>query len=209
MTHSRPPVEQRALLGSVIFALGALCLAIVWFGLGRVAYDVVVTGVLNNLPVKFGVLAVVYIFGVGLGSVSRSRFDNPIFPRLARVVAWAYLLLLWLSYLGVILRVDRQQYSVLEYFSFLGMLLVELVALFGLRMVTTDKPTPFFALSLLLIVLFQLLLIVYRYVFASAPLSIYLAGDLVLLISMAVVSLSLLGEDAFKALAERFIAKVG
>ena len=177
MTPSQPP-DQRLLLGSIVFALGGLCLVVVWFGLGRVAYDVVVSSLLSGLLVKALVLTVVYAFGVGLCAVSRGRFDNPLFPRLARGAAWLYLLLVWLTYLGIILQVDRQQYSLLEYLSFLALLLVELVALSGLRLITSDKPTPFFALSLLVIVLFQLLLIVYRYVFASAPMSLYLGGDL-------------------------------
>jgi hypothetical protein len=209
MTHSDPPADQRMVLGSVVFGLGALCLVLVWFGLGRVAYDVVITGVLSNLVVKFLVLAVVYVFGVGLGTVSRTRFENPIFPRLARAYAWAFVALLWLTYLGIILRLDSQQYSVLEYLSFLVVLAAELLALGGLRMVTSDRPMPYFALSLLLIVLFHLILVVYRYVFASAPMSIYLAGDLVLLFSMAVASSAMLGEDAFKSFIERFIEKVG
>jgi len=206
---SPPPADQRMLLGSVVFALGGLCLVVVWFGLGRLAYDIVVTGVLSGLVVKVLVLAVVYVFGVGLGAISRTRFDNPIFPRLARASAWLYLLLLWLTYLGIILRVDSQHYSLLEYLSFLALLLVELLGLSGLRLITSDRPAPFFALSLLVIVLFQLLLIVYRYVFASAPMSIYLAGDLVLLLSMGSVSTAMLGQDAFKDFVERFIEKVG
>jgi hypothetical protein len=210
MTNSSPPpADQRLLLGSVVFALGAVCLVVVWFGLGRLAYDIVVDGVLSGLVVKVLVLALVYTFGVGLGSVSRTRFDNPVFPRLARAAAWIYLLLVWLTYLGIILQVDRQQYSLLEYLSFLALLLVELVALSGLRLITSDKATPFFALSLLVIVLFQLLLIVYRYVFASAPMSLYLGGDLLLLLAMGTVSSAMLGEDAFKAFIERFIEKVG
>ena len=208
MTPSQPP-DQRLLLGSIVFALGGLCLVVVWFGLGRVAYDVVVSSLLSGLLVKALVLTVVYAFGVGLCAVSRGRFDNPLFPRLARGAAWLYLLLVWLTYLGIILQVDRQQYSLLEYLSFLALLLVELVALSGLRLITSDKPTPFFALSLLVIVLFQLLLIVYRYVFASAPMSLYLGGDLLLLLSMGAVSSAMLGEDAFKTFIERFIEKVG
>src|SRR5258707_14907926 len=144
MTHSNPPADQRMVLGSVVFGLGAVCLVVVWFGLGRVAYDVVITGVLSNLLVKFLVLTVVYVFGVGLGTVSRTRFDNPIFPRLARLYAWAFLALLWLTYLGIILRVDSHQYSLLEYISFLVVLLIQLLALYGLRMVTSDKAAPFF-----------------------------------------------------------------
>ena len=208
MTSSQP-AEQRLLLGSVVFALGGLCLVVVWFGLGRVAYDVVVSGELSGQAVKALVLAVVYAFGVGLCATSRARFDNPLFPRLAHGAAWVYLLLVWLTYLGIILQVDRQQYSLLEYLSFLALLLVELLALSGLRLITSDKPTPYFALSLLVIVLFQLLLIVYRYVFASAHASIYLGGNLLLLLAMGTVSSGMLGEDAFKAFIERFIQKVG
>ena len=206
---SRPPADQRLLLGSVVFALGGLCLMVVWFGLGRLAYDVVASGLLDGLLVKSLVLAVVYGFGVGLCGVSRARFDNPLFPRLARGAAWLYLLLVWLTYLGIILQVDRQLYSLLEYLSFLALLLVELLALAGLRLITNDKPTPFFALSLLVIVLFQLLLLVYRYVFASAAPSVYLGGNLLLLLAMGTVSSAMLGEDAFKAFIERFIQKVG
>src|SRR5713101_7779409 len=146
MTHSDPPADQRMVLGGVVFGLGALCLVLVWFGLGRVAYDVVITVVLSNLVVKFLVLAVVYVFGVGLGTVSRTRFENPIFPRLARAYAWAFVALLWLTYQGIILRLDSQQYSLLEYLSFLVMLAAELLALGGLRMVTSDRPMPYFAL---------------------------------------------------------------
>ena len=208
MSHE-VPAEQRLYLGAVVFALGGLCLLLVWLGLGRIAYDVVFLGQLGGLLVKFGVLVVVYLFGVGLAALSRARFDQPIFPRLARLAAYLYLALVWLTYLGIILRLNSLEYSVLEYLSFLALLAVELLALIGLRLVTSDRPSPLFALSLLVIVLFQLLLIVYRYVFASAPLSAFLAGDLLLLLSMAVVSSAMLGEDAFRAFIERFIQKVG
>ena len=204
-----PPADQRVVFGSLVFGLSALCLVVVWVGLGRVAYDVVISGVLSNLLVKFLVLGVVYAFGLGLGAVSRTRFDNPIFPRLARVYAWTYLVLLWISYLGIIVRVDSREYSVLEYISFLVLLAVELLALAGLRVVSSERPALLFALALLVLVLFHLLLIVYRYVFASAPLSIFLAGDLVLLFSMASVSSAMLGEDTFRAFIERFLEKVG
>jgi len=208
MSHN-PPADQRLLLGSLVFALGGVCLVVVWFGLGRLAYDIVVSGVLSGLVVKALVLALVYAFGVGLCAVGRTRFDNPLFPRLARVAAWVYLLLVWLTYLGIILQVDRQQYSLLEYLSFLALLLLELLALAGLRLVTSDKGTPLFALLLLVLVLFQLLLIVYHYVFASAPPSVYLGGNLLLLLSMGTVSSAMLGEDDFRAFIERFIEKVG
>jgi hypothetical protein len=204
-----PPADQREVYGGLLFGLGALCLAGVWVGLARVAYDVLVVGVLAGLLVKLLVLAVVYAFGVGLSTLGRGRFDQPLFARAAGALAWAFLGLIWLCYLGAILRVDSQQYSVLEYLSFVVVLAAGLLALGGLRLVTTGRPSPFFAVSLLVIVLFQLLLIVYRYVFASAPLSIFLVGNLALLIGMAATGAGMLGEDALRAFLERFIEKVG
>ena len=197
------------MLGAVVFVLGGLCLLLVWVGLGSIAYDVVFLGQLGGLLVKFVVLGVVYVFGVGLASLSRARFDQPLFLLLARGAAWVYLALVWITYLGIILVMDGLHYSVLEYLTFLVLLAIELLALGGLRLITSERPSPLFALSLLVIVLFQLLLIVYRYVFTSAPLSAFLAGDLVLLLSMAIVSSAMLGEDAFKAFIERFIKSVG
>ena len=208
MPDPQPP-QQRLISGTIIFGLGALCLLIVLAGLARVAYDVIVVGQLAGQLVKVFILALVYAFGLGLGSVTRARFDDPLFPPFARICAWAYLALTWLSYLGITLVADAHQYSVLQYLGFLFVLAVELVALLGLRLVASGQPRTAFAIPLLLVVLFQLVLIVYRYVFASAPVSAYLAGDLLLMLAMGLASTALLGEDAFRALIERFIAKVG
>jgi len=210
MSQGAPADQSPAVQGIVIFGLCGVCLALVWVGLARVAYDLIFSGVLSNLLTKFLVLAIVYAFGVGLGVTGRSRFDHPLFGSLAQLCAIAFLLLLWLSYLGIVLRLDSREYSVLEYLAFLALLLVELLALGGMRLITSGRrPAPYFALSLLVIVLFQVLLIVYRYVFASTPMSVFLVGDLVLLFAMAVASSAMLGEDAFRAFVERFIEKVG
>jgi hypothetical protein len=208
MSDPQPP-NQRQISGILVFTLAALCLLLALAGLARIAYDVIVLGKLSGQLVKVFILALVYAFGLGLGSVSRTRFDDPLFPIFARICAWAYLALTWLSYLGVALIADQHQYSVLQYLAFLFVLAVELVALIGLRVVTSGIPRAAFAIPLLLIVLFQLILIVFHYVFASAPISAYLAGDLLLMLAMGLASSAMLGEDAFRALIERFIAKVG
>ena len=49
------------------------------------------------------------------------------FAPFARICAWGYLALTWLSYLGITLVADAHQYSVLQYLSFLFVLAVELV----------------------------------------------------------------------------------
>jgi hypothetical protein len=47
-----PPADQPMVFGSFVFALGAVCLIVVWVGLGRVAYYVVAGGVLSNLLLR-------------------------------------------------------------------------------------------------------------------------------------------------------------
>ena len=79
----------------------------------------------------------------------------------------------------------------------------------GIRSTVTDRTIGYFAVPMLAIVLFHLALIVYRYIFVSAPLSAYLLGDIFLMLAMAVVSTGMLGQNAFRALIERFIERVG
>ena len=204
-----PPAAQRQMFGILVFALGAVCLLINLAGLGRIVYDVVGAGAASNLVVKVLILGVVFAFGLGLGALSRSRFGSPAFAAFARVYLWVYLAFTWLTYLAITLRVSSQQYSFLQYLSLLFMLAVELLAIAGLRLAAPTGAIGFFAVPMLAIVLFHLVLIVYRYIFASQPLSLYLAGDLFLMLTMAVISTSMLGENTFRTLVERFIERVG
>jgi hypothetical protein len=204
-----PPAEQRQIFGSLVFLLAALCLLINLAGVGRLAYDVVVVGLASSLLVKVVILALVFVFGLGLGALSQRRFESPAFPLFARVYSWVYLALTWLTYLGVTLQVNAQQYSVLQYLSLLLLLAVELAAVFSLRLIVAGRAIGLFAIPMLAVVLFHLLLIVYRYVFASMPITLYLLGDLILLLAMTLISSAMLGENAFRAVMDRIIEKAG
>ena len=206
---NQPSADQRQMFGSLIFGLGAVCLLINLVGLGRIAYDVVIAGAATNLLVKVLILDLVFAFGLGLGTLSRSRFGSPAFGPFARVYTWVYLAFTWVTYLLITLRVNSQEYSVLQYLTLIFMLGVELLAIAALRLVVTDRTIGYFAVPMLAIVLFHLALIVYRYIFVSAPLSAYLVGDVFLMLMMAIVSTSMLGQNAFRALIERFIERVG
>lgn len=148
-----------------------------------------------------------FVFGLGLGVLSQRRFENPGFLSFARVYTWVYLALTWVTYLGVTLQVNGQRYSVLQYVSLLLVLAVQFATVVGLRLGVPDRALGFFAIPMLAIVLFHLLLIVYRYIFASRPVTAYLAGDLFLLFMMTVLSSAMLGENAFRAVMDRVIEK--
>jgi hypothetical protein len=204
-----PTNNQRLVFGTLVFTLAALCLLINLLGIARLAYDVVVLGDVSGVVVKVVILAIVYIFGLGLGAVSYRRFENAAFPQFATVYAWAYLALTCLTYLGATFRVSLHDYSLLLYGAFLFIILLELGAVIALRLFIPGKAIGVFAIPMIAIVLFHLGLVVYQYIFASTPVTAYLLGDLVFLLAMTVVSSALLGENAFRSLVERVIERVG
>jgi hypothetical protein len=201
--------NQRLIFGTLVFTLSALCLIINLLGMARVAYDVVVLGVVARLLVKVVILGLVYVFGLGLGTISYRRFENAAFPQFATFYAWAYLSLTCFTYLGTTFRVSLHDYSLLLYGAFFLVIVLELAAVLALRLFIPGRAIGIFAIPMIAIVLFHLGLVVYQYVFAATPVTLYLAGDLVFLLAMAGVSSALLGEDAFRSLMERVIERVG
>jgi hypothetical protein len=199
--------SQRQIIGVLVFVLGALCLLINLAGVTRVVYDVVVLGAANSLLIKVIILALVFAIGMGLGSLSQRRFGSAGFPRFARVFAWAYLLVAWVTYLGVTLIVNQQTYSVLQYVYLLFILAVVMGTVLSLRLVVPGRTIGLAAIPMLMIVLFHLLAVVYRYVFAALPVTSGVFGDLFLLLVMTIVSTAMLGENAFRALLDRIIEK--
>lgn len=206
---AQPTDNQRLIFGTLVFTLAALCLLINLLGMARLAYDVVVLGSLAGLLVKVTILSLVYLFGLGLGTVSQRRFENAAFPQFATVYAWAYLALTCLTYLGTTFRVSAHDYSLLLFGAFLLIILLELAAVMALRLFIRDRAIGIFAIPMIAIVLFHLGLVVYLYIFADTPVTAYLAGDLVFLLVMAVISSALLGENAFRSVMEKFVERVG
>jgi hypothetical protein len=204
-----PTNNQRLVFGSLVFTLSALCLLINLVGMARLAYDVVVLGAPTDLLVKAVILALVYVFGLGLGTISHRRFDSLAFAQFATVYAWVYLALTCLTYLGVTFRISLHDYSVLLYGAFFLLILLELAAVLALRLFIPGKAIGIFAIPMIAIVLFHLGLVVYQYIFAGTPVTAYLLGDLVFLLAMTGVSSALLGESAFRSLMERVIERVG
>jgi hypothetical protein len=150
-----------------------------------------------------------YAFGLGLSTVGRTRFENPNFRPPSAVVR--------LDLPGTAVAELPGRYPTRRQPRVLAAGIHQFPGTAGDRAAGAgrvapghpDRPTPLFAVPMLLFVLFHLLLIVYRYVFASASMSIFVAGDLALLFSMASVSSARLGEDTLRAIVERFIEKVG
>lgn len=205
-----PPTDsQRQITGPLVFLLAALCLLIHLAGVTRLIYDVLVAGAAANLLVKVVILALVYVIGLGLGTLSQRRFGSGAFALFARVYAWVYLAVAWVTYLGVTLIVNQQTYSVLQYVYLFTILVVVFATVLSLRLVVPGRTLAVAAVPMLAIVLFHLLLVVYRYVFAALPVTSGVFGDLFLLLVMTAVSTAMLGENAFRAVLDRIIEKAG
>lgn len=204
-----PSPSQRQIAGPLVFMLAALCLLIHLAGITRLIYDVVVANAADNLFIKIVILALVYVIGLGLGTLSQRRFGSGGFPLFARVYCWVYLVVAWLTYLGVTLIVNQQTYSILQYVYLVVVLAVVMATVLSLRLVVPGRTIGLAAIPMLAVVLFHLLLVVYRYVFASLPVTSGVFGDLFLLVVMTLVSTAMLGENAFRALLDRVIEKAG
>jgi hypothetical protein len=206
---AKTPDDLQLIYGNVVFTLGALCLIIYLLGMARVAYDVVLLGVISNLFAKLLLLLLVFYFGIGLGTISQRRFGIAGFPVFAQFFTWAFLALLSLTYLAITFRVSVRDYSMLLYGAFLTLILVQVASAFSMRLVVPGRTIGVFSIPMLAIVLFHLLLIVYQYVFAGMPLTLHLVGDLFFLLLMTVISSAMLGQSAFRAVIERLIDRIG
>ena len=159
--------------------------------------------------VVLGVLAVVYLLGLALGAVGQGRGSVPAFGTVARAFGWANLALASFTYLVITFRLLGHDYSAWQYGAFALILLAQLIAAGGLHVVSPARAVAIFAFPLLATVLFHLALVVYQVVFRSEPFSLYLVGDLALLLAMALVGTALLGENALRAFVERVIERIG
>jgi len=103
MSTAPPPSPRQVAAGFTVW-VAAACLLIYVGGLARLAYDVVVLGVLTGLGLKLGVLAVVYLLGLALGAVGQGRGSVPAFGTVARAFGWANLALASFTYLVIPFR---------------------------------------------------------------------------------------------------------
>jgi len=193
--------QTRTLLGFALAGLGATCLLIHLLGMSVLAYDLFI----NRAPVgadliaRALVLALVYLFGLGLGAVSQRIFRNEYFPVFAQLYVWIYLLLMAGSYLATLVRMNSQDYTFSLVLKFLLILIAEVLAIGGLRLTAAVRGVAWHAVPILLMTIVHLFWLAFRYVATSTPVSLYLLGDLFVLIVMTGVSLWLLGESMFRS----------
>lgn len=199
MTQSS--IQTRVLLSLTLAGLGAACLLIHLIGMSVLAFDLFIlrAPIGADLIARAFVLGLVYLFGLGLGVVSQRRFGNDYFPVFAQIYTWIYLLLMAGSYLATLIRMSTHDYSYSLIVKFLLILIAELLAIGGLRVTAAVRGTGWHAAPILLMAIVHLFWLSFRYVATATPVSLYLLGDLFVLLVMTGVSLWLLGESMFRS----------
>jgi hypothetical protein len=193
--------QTRTLLGFVLAGLGAACLLIHLIGMSVLAYDLFIRRVPvgPDLIARALVLGLVYLFGLGLGSVSQRTLANEYFPVFAQIYVWIYLLLMAGSYLATLVRMNTQDYNSSLIIKFVLILAAELMAIGGLRLTAAVRGTGWHAAPIILMAIVHLFWLAFRYVATPTPVSLYLLGDLFVLFAMTGVGLWLLGESMFRS----------
>jgi hypothetical protein len=186
------------------FALSAISLLADILGIGKIAYDVVVVGNLADLGFRLIILVLVFLFGIGLGLVAIRGFNNTRVVDMAKFYSWVYVAIACLSYLGVSFALRRHDYAFGTYFAFVVVILSQLLAIKGIQIaIEEDMDIRKYSIPILSVCLIHAVLIVYTYIFAAVPASVFLAGDLLFFTGMTLVGSAMLGDIGFRTLVLR------
>ena len=189
-------LSQRGMLSVVMLLVSVVALGIAFLSGVKIVLDVL--GDKPDLPLVI-VLAQIIVIGLAYGigwitAVLAIRvYGNLILPMLISWAAWGWLLAVCYLYIAIIKRMYYQPDDPGKFFKYLSVMASALIALVGLHLIVEDHDLRPFAIPLLIIALFQLGLIVFRYVFdAEGVKPGFLWKDLVFFITMITVSISML-----------------
>ena len=136
-------------------------------------------------------LAIAYGVGWFTAMLGIRVYANLILPILINLITWACLAGICFLYLEILKRLYAQEYEIPNFIKYVVVMLAGLFAMVGLHLIVEDHNLRPFAIPLLIISMFHLGMIVYRYVFANGK-EIYLIGDLFFLFGMAGFSMLML-----------------
>jgi hypothetical protein len=185
-------ISKRALLSqtTMIVSLVALTLAIV--AGTKLGLDVFQEGAhqvkTDALAASLVAIGLAYLFGWILALASTRAYANLVMPFIIRIYTWATLIGIGSLYVRIIFKLFQQPQNVARFPVYLAMLVAGMGVLLGLHLIGEDRDMRPFSVPLLLLSLFQLCMIVYRYVFTSDARPAFLFWDLVFFIGMLSIS---------------------
>lgn len=161
-------VSQRGMLSVVMLLVSLVALGIAMFGGAKIVFDIL--GDKPNISIvvilaQVVVIGLAYVVGRVTAIVAIRVYGNLILPILINWITWDYLLGICYLYIAILQRMYNQPDDLGRFFKYLVVMAGGLTALVGLHLIIEDHDPRPFSIPLLIISLFQLGMIVFRYVF--------------------------------------------
>jgi hypothetical protein len=183
-------MNRRVTTTSIILSAIALLADII--ALGQLAYDVVATRQTSDIAVRFVVVILVFLLGVGLGSIGLRGDERERIERVLRVYIWAYLIMACLTYLGIVAQF-RGPYTFVSYLSFLVIIIIQIGAFLILRKASRVGITASFPLALMSTSLVHALILLYHFIYRrSIPEIQYTVGEMLFWLAWTLFAVPLL-----------------
>ena len=195
-------VSPRGMLSLAMLLVSVSALSMAFLGGAKLVLDVFGEGLMNALNGMGSKAFVIFLaYSVGwLTAVAAIRiYGNLVLPIVIDLFAWACLCGVCILYLLVLQRLYWQVYDMTRFWAYLTIMAAGLGSLVGLHLIVEDHDLRPFSIPLLVISLFQLGLIVYRYVFTATVQAGFLWKDLLFLFAMSAFSVAMLAHFGLMA----------
>ena len=180
-------LSQRGML-SILMLLGSMgALGIAFLSGGWLVLDILGEGLVNSLPslpAKALVIGIAYLIGWVTAMVAIRVYGNLVLPFIIHYLIWGCLIGVCALYVLILQRMYDQTYTLLKFTAYLMIMAAGLSAMVGLHLIVEDHDLRPLSIPLLVISMFHLALIVFRYVFTQANQD-YLVTDLIFFFMMA------------------------
>lgn len=180
-------VSQRGMLSILMLMASVGALSIALLAGARLVFDILGAGLENSLPsipTKALVIGVAYLVGWITAMVAIRVYGNLVLPFIINFMIWGCLIGVCALYVLILQRMYDQTYNWLRFWAYLTIMTGGLGAMVGLHLIVEGHDLRPLSIPLLVISMFHLALIVFRYVFTVANPD-YLWTDLVFFVMMA------------------------
>jgi hypothetical protein len=186
-------VSQRGMMSLVMLLVSTVTLSVAMAGGAKMVLDILGPDEAKEIHVFAPVIVLGIAYGVGwiTAMLGIRVYANLILPMVINLFTWACLIGVCYLYLEILNRLYGQEYHPENFVKYVVVMIAGLAAMVGLHLIVEDHNLRPFAIPLLIINMFQLGLIVYRYVFDNGNAK-YLLGDIFFLFGMAGFAMTML-----------------
>jgi hypothetical protein len=177
----------------LLFSVGGLSIAML--AGAKMVFDIFDVGLLNSLDgllIKVIVIGVAYFVGWATSMLAIRVYGNLVLPFIINLFIWGCLIGICTLYLFILQRLYNQEYDLPRFIAYVLIMAAGLGAMVGLHLILEGHNLRPLSIPLLIINLFQLGLIVLRYVFTPDAKPNFLINDLIFFAGMTAFSIFML-----------------